>query len=225
MTINNNGWRTQSLYSFGEASRLAEVSPRTIRNWLFGNIGPDRLTPPLFPSRADQGPMVSFIQLIEIVVAAQFRKAAKVPFNRVRSAYENAQKQYDIRYPFAHLQLEAIGGHIIGGLRSERPGASVQALDEPAQWTLPGLILDTIHQLEYDEDLAARWYPVGKEHLIVVDPRVSAGMPTILERGVTIQAIQKRWKVGHSISFIAEDFDLAADDVEIVLRYADRVAA
>ena len=57
--------------------------------------------------------MVSFLQLIEIVIAGQFRRAERVPFARVENAYENAQMHYNLEYPFAHLELEALGGHII----------------------------------------------------------------------------------------------------------------
>ena len=57
-----------------------------------------------------------------------------------------------------------------------------------------------------DSDLAAKWYPAGKEAPIVIDPRVSAGLPTIAGRGVTVDALRKLWKAGYTIEFIADDF-------------------
>ena len=42
---------------------------------------------------------------------------------------------------------------------------------------------------------------------------------------MTVQTVRKRWKAGHKIDFIAKDFELERDDVEIVLQYADKVAA
>ncbi|MSQ07047.1 MAG: hypothetical protein EXR54_06320 [Dehalococcoidia bacterium] len=105
-----NGWRTQPMYTFPEAAHLAHVSPGTVRNWLLGNQQYGR--PPLFNAQGNQGPMVSFLQLIEIMVARNFRLAERVSFDRVRRAYANAQRIWELEYPFAHLQLEAIGGHI-----------------------------------------------------------------------------------------------------------------
>lgn len=169
--------------------------------------------------------MVSLLQLIEIVVAAQFRKTERVKFEIVSAAYVNAKKQSGIEYPFAHLRLEAIGGHIIERMQGEKPEENIQTLDSPSQWTLPSLILDTVKQIDYERELAARWYPVGRENHIVVDPRVSAGIPTIVERGVTIQAIRKRFKAGHRIDFIAQDLELTPDVVETAIRYGDQVAA
>lgn len=221
-----NGSRTQPMYTFTDAAHLAQVSPGTVRNWLFGYTAKDRIVRPLLTSTpANQGPMVSFLQLVEIVVARRFRKVEHVKFQTVRQAYENVQKEFALGFPFAHLRLEAIGGHIVQRLRREEPGESLHAVDTPSQWTLPGLVLDVVHQLDYEQDLAARWYPIGKEVPIVVDPRISSGVPTIVRRGVTIHAIHKRWKAGYSIHFIAEDFELADDLVETALRYADQVAA
>ena len=223
--IPTNGVRAQPMYTFKEAAHLAEVSPGTVRNWLFGYVSGERSAEPLFNVPSDQGPMVSFLQLIEIVVAGRFRKAEHLPLQTIRQAYENAQQQFSIQYPFAHLRLEAIGGHIVQRMRGEHPGASLQALDQPTQWTLPGLVIEVVHQLEYEQDLAARWYPIGKDVPIVVDPRISAGIPTFTGRGVTIEAIHKRWKAGYKIDFIARDFELEPPLVETALQYAERVAA
>lgn len=225
MSTDTNSWRTQPMYSYAEAAHLAHVSSSTVRNWLLGYVSRNRSVKPLLPSKTEQGPMVSFLQLIEIVVAAKFRKTERVRFEIVSAAYVNAKKQSGIEYPFADLRLEAIGGHIIQRMHGEKPEENIQTLDSPSQWTLPSLILDTVNQIDYEHELAARWYPVGRENHIVVDPRVSAGIPTIIERGVTIQAIRKRFKAGHRIDFIAQDLELTPDVVETAIRYGEQVAA
>jgi uncharacterized protein (DUF433 family) len=171
------------------------------------------------------GAMVSFLQLIEIVVAGNFRKAEHVGFRTVRRAYENTKAQWGIEYPFAHLRLEALGGHIVQRLRSEQLGRSLQAVDTPQQWTLPGLVLDIIDQLDWELELAARWYPVGKDVQIVVDPRITSGLPTIVGRGVTVEVIHQRFKAGQRLEYIAQDFVLDSLLVEEAIRYAERVAA
>jgi uncharacterized protein (DUF433 family) len=225
VAVPTNGYRTHALYTFTEAAHLAGVSTNTVKNWLFGYTTERGDVPPLFkPAIEKKDAMVSFLQLVELVVAARFRKAEHVPFETVRRAYQNAQQRWTLEYPFAHLRLEAIGGHIVHRLREEKPGTSVQSIDAPEQWTIPGFLLDTIAQFQYELDLVSRWYPVGKQVPIVVDPKISTGLPTIVDRGVTIGALQKRWKAGWKIDFIARDFDLETDTVEEALQYADRVA-
>ena len=217
-----NGWRGEPMYTFAEAGRLAGVSSSTVRNWLFGYVTRDRDVPPLFKLPDEQGPMVSFLQLIEIVVAGRFRKAHRVPFPRVRRAYENAQRQFELEHPFAHLRLEALGGHIVTWIEEE-PVSSAQALDEPTQRTLPGLVQETLEQILYVEELASRWWPQGKDTPIVVDPRISTGLPVIDATGITVQMLYRRWKAGQDIEFLANDYRLEAPVVETAVRYAENI--
>ena len=222
-----NGWRTESMYTFSEAAHLANVSTTTVKNWLFGYTVKGREAPPLFPS--GNGAMVSFLQMIEIMVAGRFRKSAlggrNVPLRAVRDAYLNARELSGIEYPFAHMRLEALGGHIVHLLRAGGSPDLFQALDAPEQWTLPGLLRETIYQIEYDQELVARWFPIGKKVPIVIDPRYSTGQPVIQGRGVTVQAIRKRFNAGLNIDLIAEDFKMNRVLVETALRYSERVAA
>ena len=223
-----NGWRTDSMYTFAEAAHLAKVSTTTVKNWLLGYTVGGREVPPLLPSPGN-GAMVSYLQMIEVMVAGRLRKSRLVKrpsFSQVRDAYVYAQESWGIEYPFAHLKLEVLGGHIIHFLAKGGAVGIHQALDTPEQWTLPGLVREeTTDQIEYDDELAARWFPIDRGVPIVVDPKLSAGLPVIQGRGVTVQAISKRFKSGLRIDFIAEDLDMDRGLVETALQYWDRVAA
>jgi uncharacterized protein (DUF433 family) len=212
-----NGWRTQPMYSFREVAHLSHVSISTVRNWLLGYTTEQGEVEPLFKEHPAEEKACSFLQLIEIVVAAKFRKAEHAPFKTVRHAYDNARKLYKPDYPFASLELKAIGGHIVYIMRV--PGASLQALDRPEQFTIPDLVQETIGQLEYEYELASRWYPAGKDIPIVVDPRISAGVPVVKDRGVTVEAIHRRFKAKQKMEFIAKDFALKVGVVEEIIRF------
>jgi uncharacterized protein (DUF433 family) len=225
-----NGQRTEPLYTISEAAHLAHVSSNTVRRWLFGYTPDPRYpwyrTPPVFDGSEVGDPYVSFLQLVEIVIASDFRKVGHVRVDVVREAYENAKRISGIEYPFAHLELESLGGHIVQWLkRGGQAVSGAQAVDLPEQWSLPGLITEEIHKLDYERQLAARWYPEGKTVPIVVDPLFSSGLPTIEGRGVTVGAIRRRWKAGYLIEFIADDLDIDTTLVQRVLQYADKIAA
>ena len=162
MTTNGhslNGWRTGPMYTFSEAAHLARVSPGTVRNWLFGFPNQSGTGRSLFDVPEGQGPMVSFLQLVEIVVAGRLRKAERASFQTVYQAYRNAKQEYQYEYPFAHLDLRAIGGHIVHFIHGQR---QYQALDQLQQWTLPGLVKELMEQIHYDDEaLAARWSPMA----------------------------------------------------------------
>ncbi|MBN2238466.1 MAG: DUF433 domain-containing protein [Dehalococcoidales bacterium] len=222
--LDNDNWRTSPLYTYQEAAHLAKVSPSTVRNWLLGYSTKRGDIAPLFtyPSQKENA-MVSFIELIEIVVAATFRKAEKIPFQTVRKAYDNARKEFNVEYPFAHFNLAALGGHIVHSIREEKGNISRQTLDSLEQWSLPLAVTDILSTFDYLTELVNRWYPVGKEIPIVIDPRISTGLPTIIERGVTVSTIHKRFKLGQHIDFISQDFEIDKDIIEEAIRYADTV--
>ena len=216
-----NGWRTQPMYSFKEVARLSGVSVSTVRNWLFGYTVDQRQVSPLIKASPDTT-SCSFLNLIEVMVAARFRKAEGTSYEVVKRAYENARKLYSLEHPFASdLRLMAIGGHIVHMIKEK---GSLRAIDTPEQFTLPDLIVETMEQLEFELELASKWYPVGKNIPIVVDPYISSGVPVIQGRGVTVQSVEKRFYVGKQTwEFIAKDLALEQSVVEEVIRFAPRV--
>ena len=111
------------------AARLAKVAPNTIRRWISGT----ETAKPVFDNSsyviARDSAVVSFIQLVEIVVASNFRKEGRVSLDVVRRAYVNAKAHFDIEYPFASLKLEPLAAHIIVRLREAKDIQGIPAID------------------------------------------------------------------------------------------------
>lgn len=221
MSNDKNGWRTQPMYSFKEVARLSGLSITTVRNWLFGYTVEERQVSPLVKAPPDST-SCSFINLIEVMVAARFRKAEGTKYEVVKRTYENARKLYSLKHPFASdLRLKAIGGHIVHMIKEK---GSLQAIDTPEQFTLPDLVVETMEQLEFELELASKWYPVGKKIPIVVDPYISSGVPVIEGRGITVENIEKRFYIGkQNWDFIASDLELPVNVIQEVIRFAPKV--
>ena len=221
MSENKNGWRTQPMYSFQEVARLSGLHVNTVRNWFLGYTVEERQVSPLLdlPPNATS---CSFVNLVEVMVAARFRKAERTKYDIVKRAYENAKLLFSLDYPFASdLRLKAVGGHIVHMIKEQ---GSMQAIDTPEQYTLPGLVEETMAQLEFELELASKWYPVGKNIPIVVDPYISSGVPIIEGRGITVENVEKRFYSGkQSWDFIASDLELSIEVVQEVLRFAPKV--
>ncbi len=221
MSNNKNGWRTQPMYSFKEVARLSGISVSTVRNWLFGYTVEERQVVPLIKASSD-ATYCSFLNLVEIMVAARFRKAEGTKYEVVKHTYENAKKLYSLEHPFASdLRLKAIGGHIVHMIKEK---GSLQAIDTPEQFTLPDLVVETMEQLEFELELASKWYPIGKKIPIVVDPYISSGVPVIEGRGITVENIEKRFYIGkQNWDFIASDLELPVNVIQEVIRFAPKV--
>jgi uncharacterized protein (DUF433 family) len=215
------------MYTFSEAARFAEVAPVTVRRWTYGYTGPTGQMRPVFgPQDRAQGQAaaVSFLQLVEIVVVGRFRRR-QVTLDRLRRAHQFTRERFALEYPFASLRLKTDGVHVLQEFEGAEPGASLLVLDRAGQLTLPGDVVQVIETFAYEDELASRWFPLGKNVPIVIDPHYGAGRPTIPQRRLTIETIHKRWLAGQSFQFIAEDFDLEPLRVEEALRFAEKYAA
>lgn len=220
-----NGWRARPAYTITQAAKLASTSSRTVRRWLYGGEN-QRPMRPVFgdKKRAKEASVeVSFLQLAEIVVVSRFRHR-RVKLERLRRAHRYASQELEIEYPFAWLKLKTDGAHVLSVFQELEPGERLLALDQYGQFTLPGDVLRTLELFDYEEEFAARWFPIGRNVPIVIDPRYGAGRPTIPERRLTVETIYKRWRTGQTIRFIAEDFKLSSSKVEAALRYAENYA-
>jgi uncharacterized protein (DUF433 family) len=215
------------MYTYSEVARLAGVYPTTVRRWIHGYGGQSGQMRPVFGSpkkRSDTHiAAVSFLQLAEIVIVSQFRRK-HITLERLRRAHLFAHVHFNLEYPFARLSLATDGVRVLHQFEESEPGDSLLVL-ESGQLTLPGYVAEAIQTFDFVDDLAARWFPMGKDVPIVVDPRYGAGRPTITERRLTIETIHKRWLAGQKIQFIAEDCDLEPALVEDALRYAKKYAA
>ena len=223
-------FRTGKAYSAAQAARLAGTTPATARRWLLGYEAPGHQMAPVFGvgrATIEEGPLVvSFLDLVEIAVVARFRSAqsrrGQVTLERLRHAHRYAREQLGFPYPFATLSLSEFGGHILHQFDTLYPGPGILALDTGGQWALPGVVQDEMVRLDFGsaDPFAIRWFPRGRSVPIVVDPHIAAGRPTILESGVTLETISRRWHGGESIEALAQDYDLVPRVVEEVLKYA-----
>lgn len=215
-------FRTGKAYTARQAANLAHVSAGTVYNWIYGSTTADMK--PVFGGRlkTDEVAQVSFLELSELIVAAQWRKL-RIKLDRIRLAHSFARAEFGVPYPFAHFDLTTIGGHVLRRFEEEYPstGPRFVVLSAPDQYVLPGLIQAETERFEYspDDKFAVRWFPHGKAVPIVVDPHFAGGRPTIAGRGVTVEIIQKRfYKAKETIAEIARDFRLRPEDIQEVLR-------
>lgn len=172
--------------------------------------------------------MLSFLELVELVIVGRFRKR-KPPLRleRIRAAHEFARETWQMPYPFASMHLLHMGGHLLRVFDDRHPGrpSEAMALDLHGQPTLPGLVTaELTENLVFPDEFAGRWYPRGRKTPIVVDPHIAAGRPTIENTGITVATVQARWARGESIRALARDYGVTVDTLDQVLRVADIAA-
>ena len=213
-------WRISPIYSIAQAAGLADVAPATVRNWLFGYNQPGHRMRPVFDDRDENDRYLSFLEVAEIVVASGFRRRG-VTLERVRRARYYASETLKVEYPFATVEFKTDGLHIIKEFQDREIGPSLLIADAQGQTAFPWLVIESLQNFDWLDHWACRWFPIGHDVPIVVDPQMAAGRPTIEDTGITIETVMRRFTKGkQSPTFIADDYELQENEVVDIIRYA-----
>ena len=215
------------LYSFAEADRIANLTRGTTKRWLAGYQYRDRLgarvaLPPVTgrgPKAAVEG--VSFLDLVELVaIGGLKREGFNLP--KIRQVVDYCQKELHTAYPLASLKFKVGGRDVF----VERGGHLLDVLRRKGGQAWSEVLEPFLETLDYGEAFANRWWPLGKERAVVVDPEYGFGLPALAHSGVRTDIIFERFQAGDPPEQIAQDFNLAADAVEQALEFeSTRIAA
>ncbi len=78
----------------------------------------------------------------------------------------------------------------------------------------PDAATDLLDALDYQEEAAYRWWPLGRQKPVTVDTRINGGRPTTTTTGVRTIAIATRLNDGWSVAEVTEDTDATRDEIE-----------
>lgn len=183
-------------YRIGEAARYADLSPQTVASWHKPSSSNRKGT----LGSKDKGAALSYLQLIELAVAAACREAG-MKLAAIREARAFFAGNYNTDHPFATLQLATDGVDL-----AIRAGAELLLGNKKGQLAWKSIIGERFKEFEYEDGLATRWHVGGKRSAVVIDPRVRFGAPHV--EGVATSMLRDRWTAGESVADIADDFDI-----------------
>lgn len=210
---------TIPLYSYAEADRLAGVGRGTSSRWLKGyryRSAPDELRamPPVTEG-GEPGDAVSFVDLVEVVVIGGLREKG-FSLRTIRKINEYCQLYLNRTRPLVTETFKFSGRDIFvrasyGHLLNVSGNLGMQAWDE---------VLDPfLETVDYENELARRWWPMGRDYPVVVDPDYGFGLPVVSGSGVRTEILAERARAGDGDEEIAYDFGLDFDQVEAALLY------
>jgi uncharacterized protein (DUF433 family) len=205
-------------YSFAESDRIARVTPNTSRRWLKGYSfwydGEHHEMPPVTPT-TETREAVSFVDLMEVATIGKLRSKG-FSFKRIRKINATARFFLRKRRPLVTETFKVMGRDIFvddgfGILVDVGYGAGMQAWDEVLD-----PFLDTV---EYEGEIVRRWWPLGRDVAVLVDPNYGFGLPVIEGVGVRTEIIAERHRAGDSTDEIAYDFDVTPKQINDALRW------
>lgn len=166
----------------------------------------------------------SFLDLIDLLFARRFIKYG-VSLQKLRKALDEAAEILHTDH-FARRSFFTDGRNIYLQVREE--GNAILELLSGGQWVIPDIIKELSHQIDFDSatELALRWYPMGPDGLVVLDPMISFGSPTIVGRGIATGNVFDLFMAEERrVRPVCRWMDLAPNEVNAAVRFEEQFAA
>lgn len=164
--------------------------------------------------------VTNFLTLIEFFTFYQLRQEG-VSAQKIVKAHQILSKTFRTKYPFAKSNLLTDGEQV---LFNGDAGDIIQA-DETLQINIKEAIEPFCKKVDFNEDdIVKRFYPMGKNHSIVIDPKRQFGQPVVGDTNVLAETVYNLYRGGESVDMITSLYALTIDQVNDVINYYRKAA-
>ena len=222
------------MYAAAMAGRLVGLGAWRVRRWLQGydytySAGPlgelktVHKEPIIRRSTTAESSYASFLDLIDLLFVKRFLDYG-LTLQKIRKALREVEELLGGNH-FARHSFFTDGKKIY--IQVKNKADALLELLSGGQWVIATIIKQLAQQIEFDEPggFAQRWYPLGKNGLVVIDPRISFGKPTIVDRGIATTNvydfyIAERKKINRVSSWL----NLNRKEVEAAITFEQQLA-
>ena len=207
MHLNNVG---RGVYTLAEASLLTAVNRHRISRWTrgytFTHDGTRQTMPAIIGREPDspESPILTFADLIEIRFLDAFRHNG-VSTKALRIAVQRAKELLGRHHPFSTQIFKSDGRTILAEITKET-GDKVFLDIVNDQYVFEKVIASYLYSgLDFNElREPARWWPMGKNRAVVIDPRRSFGAPIVAKAGIPTKILKGAVDAEKSVEFVAK---------------------
>ncbi|HEY0510476.1 MAG TPA: hypothetical protein VGH73_01140 [Thermoanaerobaculia bacterium] len=213
------------IYSIREAARISHVPASYIRRWLWGykyvvkgqvhRSGP--LWAPQLPD-IDDARALTFRDLVEIQFVYRFRQRG-ISLQTIRKTIGLATELLDRTFPLSSVRFKTDGQKVFAEV-IEDPAERGHVFDlRTGQYLLDyvlGYLYDALEYSKFDE--LVRWWPLGKDRRVIVDPKRSFGRPIVLE-GVQTNILASSFRAEGDIKAVAGWFEVSESSITDALAF------
>lgn len=160
---------------------------------------------------------VGFRDLMEIRFVDAFI-AAGVSWKTMRRAHHAAKVKLGNDHPFCTHKFTTDGREIL--LEQAQASGDKHFIDiTNDQREFERIVTPFLRELDFDHGVT-RWWPLGKEREVVVDPERNLGQPTVTRSGVPTRVIANSVKANAgSIESVARWFEVAPEEVRDAVEF------
>lgn len=216
---------SEGIFTLGESAAYLGVPKSTLHRWARPSNGwPAVIT---YFAEAGREANVPFVGFAEAFVLSAFRRSG-VPMQRIRPAVERLASEIGVEHALASERLYTDGAEVLYDYATKEDDHLRElTVVRTGQTQFSDLIREYLQRVTYGDDgwVAELELPTYAHAQVVVNPRRAFGFPLLVHGGARVEDLVDRFKAGDSVAEIAEDFVVAEDEVEDVIRVATRAAA
>lgn len=210
------------IYTLADVASILRLPAAKVRRWMheYWQLRFSSSSYSEFSYGAGKELVTNFLTLIEFFTFYQLRQEG-VSAQKIVKAHQILSKTFRTKYPFAKSNLLTDGEQV---LFDGDAGNIIQA-DETLQINIKEAIEPFCKKVEFsDDDLVKRFYPMGKDHSIVIDPKRQFGQPVVGNTNVLAETIYNLHRGGESVETITSLYALSVDQVNDVINYYRKAA-
>lgn len=224
------------MYPLPRAARLVGAELRTVRRWLKGYTWKYRdnwkVSGPLWPLQYAQDEdfageqVLSFQDLLELRTVAKF-VGQGVSLQVIRATIDVAREKLG-DYPL-HSKRFVTDGRKIFLDAVERAGDDPKLLDiRQQQFAIDAVIRPSLLDgIEYGANAAAaRWFPMPRKKVVVLDPQLQFGEPIVADGCVPTDVLAAAFRAeGKNVDRVARLYRVQPQEVRAAVAFEERLAA
>jgi len=216
---------SSGVYTLPDAARLLGVPLSRLRSWVRGTARGDSRHLPVgpFASRSEKRDRhVDFFTLIELYTVAHLRDAG-LSMRTLRHCREELATRFSTPYPFALKGLLTDGRRLLKELGED----ALLELGTGGQSAMQSVLEPFCQRIDFDaaSQLAARFFPLGRDVPVVVSPTHAFGRPVIAGTNLATETIASLIRGGESIDDIAREYEIPRESIKEAWRFEQRQAA
>jgi uncharacterized protein (DUF433 family) len=224
LAFENNIQLGNGIYSLPDLAFILRLPPSKVRRWM--NDFYDQRLGEKYKGKYSWGQgrdkATNFYTLIEFYVFYQLREN-KVGIKTIFNAHGQMAELLKTPYPFASASILTDGKSILYSLED---GTTIKA-DKLRQIAFKQIIESFCKKIEFsDSQLAERYWPLGKQSHIVVDPHHQFGQPVIDKTNLLAETIYNLHQAGETKEFLSRLYNISVKEVnDAVALYNLKTAA
>jgi uncharacterized protein (DUF433 family) len=202
----------KGVYPLAEVARYTSTPKAIVRAWFRGRSDGAGRGPVFHSDYEPRGNdyAVSFLDMIDLLVAARFRNEG-VNMGVIRRAANTLAHELQTNHPFSHRSLFTDGKRIITLAADEVGDESLYDVLSRQMFFLQ--LKDGLKHMDYGTTsrLAERWYV---SQGVVIDPRCGRGKPVVQSTGLsTFVLANQYWANNNDSALVADLYNVSEKDV------------